>query len=503
MEYIKNTNNQVDSKYVQAASHSILQSIYDKIPLGPFMKPVVLISLVGLLGYFSINKFVNDIYEYVILGISDYLHEKGTIIQNTFSSGMNTAIRTVDRILPIWSYRYSKQKEIDNNNANIANTYMKMFIELVQSHSNDQALITENLDYLVFSDDWHGFINVCQETYAKSEREMKMCVQNLYQFSHDAKVLIQGSDDYQKIVSPKVFEFIAHNKGKTVDEICEAYKIDLENIIWTKPDQDAYYEVMNQHFLVDDMKYLETQYIDHEGLKKLYPYIDAQTAFSKNITSPVEYQLNYLNNRVMNEKELSEPSYQSKKNVTQNVGTASTPQNTEDSRNPYLDKYNETAATVSQFKPSSKHVEYVMNNKWVSDDGISSDDILRVNDTNSYTPLLNETMNSLNETMNGLNNNTIPITTPSAYNSFINTAAPYLPQILSLLLTGFVGKRLYNAYHQPKYTLPVKNTDVQQDKDTKSEEPENPENDDDIEKNKQSQQKSSSLWNYLPFGNRS
>ena len=104
--------------------------------------------------------------------------------------------------------------------------------------------------------------------------------------------------------------------------------------------------------------------------------------------------------------------------------------------------------------------------------------------------------------MNGLNNNnTIPITTPSAYNSFINTAAPYLPQILSLLLTGFVGKRLYNAYHQPKYTLPVKNTDVQ---DTKSEEPENPENDDDdIEKNKQSQQKSSSLWDYLPFGNRS
>ena len=75
--------------------------------------------------------------------------------------------------------------------------------------------------------------------------------------------------------------------------------------------------------------------------------------------------------------------------------------------------------------------------------------------------------------MNGLNNNTIPNTTPSAYNSFINTAAPYLPQILSLLFTGLVGKRLYNAYHQPKYTLPVKNTDVQQD--TKSEEPENPE----------------------------
>ena len=456
------------------------------------MKPVVLISLVALLGYFAINKFVNDIYKYVILGISDYLHEKGTIIQNTFSSGMNTAIRNVDKIIPIWSYLYSKQKEIDSNNAKIAHTYMKMFIELLQSHPDDQALITENLDYLAFSNDWQGFINVCQETYTKSEREMKICVQNLYQFSHDAKVLIQGSDDYQKIVSPKVFEFIAHNKGKTVDEICEAYKIDLENIIWTKPDQDAYYEVMNKHFLIDDMKHLETQYIDHEGFKKLYPYVDAQTAFSKNITSPVEYQLNYFNNRVMNEKELSEPSYQSKKNDTQNVGT-------EDSLNPYLDKYNETAATVSQFKPSSKHVEYVMNNKWVSDDGISSDDILRVNDTNTYTPLLNETMNSLNNTMNSLNNNTIPITTPSAYNSFINTAAPYLPQILSLLLTGFVGKRLYNAYHQPKYTLPVKNTDVQQD--TKSEEPENPENDDDdIEKNKQSQQKSSSLWDYLPFG---
>ena len=108
---------------------------------------------------------------------------------------------------------------------------MKIFIELLQSHPDDQALITENLDYLAFSNDWQGFINVCQETYAKSEREMKMCVQNLYQFSHDAKVLIQGSDDYQKIVSPKVFEFIAHNKGKTVDELTKEEKEGRQNAL--------------------------------------------------------------------------------------------------------------------------------------------------------------------------------------------------------------------------------------------------------------------------------
>lgn len=400
------------------------------------------------------------------------MYEKGVALQNSMTSGMNATIRTFDKLMPIWTYRYSQQREIDNNNANIANNYMKMFIDLIQTQPDNQALITENLDYLVFSNDWEGFISLCQETYAKSDYELKRCVQNLYQFSHDAKVMIQGSDDYEKIVSPKVFEFLARNRGKTIDDICEEYKINLDNIIWSKPNNDAYYDVMNKHFYIDNMKYLETEYIDREEFKRIYPYIESQTAFDKNLTSELEYQNAYLQN-VIKEKT---PIIQSKNNE-------------ELTSNPYLSIFNENVTSLSQvMRPSSsEHVDYIINGKWTSQDGMTSDHIIRTNDTHSYTPLLNQTMN--NTQFENMNNrfNLHNLGNENKAN-IVDSMAPYLPQFLSILFTGWLGKKMYNAYRKQNAELPVNNADQE----------------DDIEMNKPQEQQdshSSSLWDYIPFFN--
>ena len=116
LDYIKNTKNHVDDNFIHSASHNILKGIYDKIPLNNFVKPMVIVALNGLLGYFVVNKFIKQMFTNVIYGIHDFVKQKSTEMKNVLSNATTYTIKKIDNILPIWSYYYSKQREYDNTN---------------------------------------------------------------------------------------------------------------------------------------------------------------------------------------------------------------------------------------------------------------------------------------------------------------------------------------------------------------------------------------------------
>ena len=427
-------------------------------------------------------------YADVIHTVSDYLKEKAVELNNIMSSISSSTIRTIDKIIPFWSSKYAKQHEIDQQYADASTAYINMFVKLINSHKENQLLITENFDKLIFSNDWKGFITLCEEKYNNSSKELKKCVENLYQFAHDAKMTIQG-DDYKKIVSPRVIEFISKNKGKTIDEICDSFKINLENITWSEPDDELYFNVMNKHFNIDSKNTLETKYIKRDEFTPVYPYIDAKTAFDKGLTSEFEYHAN-IANEAMEEK-----------------------QSKNESNNPYSDSFNEIIGNVTSIeKPCEQHIDYMIQNSTI-----------RPNDIYKYTPLLNDTINSQynytygNNTFGnstygnstyGNNNGLFGFNATNAYNNFIDTAAPYVPQILSLLFTGLLGKRMINAYRQQQqqYELPIRRRDEAvvdiPDYQAEHNDTDTIQQEGDIENNQQPDKpKRSSILDYIPFLN--
>ena len=90
-----------------------------------------------------------------------------------------------------------------------------------------------------------------------------------------------------------------------------------------------------------------------------------------------------------------------------------------------------------------------------------------------------------------------------------DTAAPYVPQILSLLFTGWLSKRMFNAYRQQQqqYELPIRRRDEAvvdiPDYQAEHNDTDTIQQEGDIENNQQADKpKRSSIWDYVwPYKN--
>ena len=425
---------------------------------------MVIVALNGLLGYFVVNKFIKQMFTNVIYGIHDFVKQKSTEIKNVLSNATTYTIKKIDNILPIWSYYYSKQREYDNTNAKFALEYINIFADLLKNNEENEGLIIQNIDYLVLHNDWNGVIKLCEEKYSNSEKMLKSCVKQLYQFSHDAKIIIQGNEEYHKIFSPQMIEFLASTKGKTVDEIAESYNIDLKNISWSAPDDELYYNKMNEHFLIDYLNTYETKFINKEGFNHIYPYIDRKTANEKGIITQEEYLYNTTVDMFKNKAEQSENDV-------------------------YDDALSRSNNVINNMKLERdyKHIDFVLykykhpalqNVPKVPD----IPDIPDIPNSTSFTPYNNITSK-------------LQIGNPSTFDNI----GTYMPNVMSFLSTLFIGSKMFMKFRE-LYRL-------QNERPKQHEEEEDKDKDNVVidipqpEKPKQPEQRSS-VWDYVwPYKN--
>ena len=287
MEYIRDTKNPVQEEFVSAATNHLMHFLTHK---------GLIYGLVGtgisvLLYKLCQNKWVSDVAKLMYNGTVNTIITIGRGISNTSSAIKYATIRTIDWTTGYFSRRARDRRAEDDRTALYALNLKNKLHALIEEQKENQGMILRNLDYLIYHNDWQGVIQLCNNEYENAETELKQCIANLYNFSHEAKLICQDTDYYGNMVDPRLIKFMTDNRFKSLDEVAKKYKIDIENIFWSKPDQNLYYSVMKEHFKISD-NLLETRYVDNkQWFKPMYELISEDVAYKHNLTNPELYEI--------------------------------------------------------------------------------------------------------------------------------------------------------------------------------------------------------------------
>ena len=287
MEYIRDTKNPVKEDFISAATNHLMNFFNHK----GLTYGLIGTGVSALLYKLCQNKWICDMLKMMYNGTVNTIITIGNGIVNTGKAIKHATVRTIDWTTGYFSDLAQRKREEDDQTALYALNLKNKLHALIREYNTNQGMILRNLDYLVYHNDWQGVIQLCNDQYENSQTELKECIANLYNFSHEAKLLCQNTDYYGNMVDPRLINFMTDNRFNSLDEIAERYNIDIKNITWSKPDKSLYYSVMKEHFQISD-DLLDTRYVNNKGwFKPMYELISEDVAYTHNLTSPEQYEI--------------------------------------------------------------------------------------------------------------------------------------------------------------------------------------------------------------------
>lgn len=312
IEYIKDTKEPVTDSYIASASRQVGRFIKNK----GIKWSITVSAITALLYKLSQNKFITDTVKYMLKGTRDVLV---TLTNGTIKTGKfmrDATIHGINMLTGVFSKRAKKRREAED----IAGAYaLQMKIKLqtmINQYGEYNGFLLRNMDYLIYHNDWAGVIKLCDDEYHNSKKELRVCIANVYKFSHEAKLVCQDTDLYRQMVKPEIINFMNHYKFDKIEDMEEAYGINLKNVIWSKPDDNLYFNKMGKHFNISP-ELLETRFIEGENFKPIYELISPNVAYNNSLIDPHEYRIRSDPRGVIKELEDELKALQSEKEASE------------------------------------------------------------------------------------------------------------------------------------------------------------------------------------------